>query len=313
MLEFKEIELTDKPWVDEFLRYSDLRGSESNFTSLFIWKNIYHTRICRYKDFLLVRSGYEHPDNTESAYYMFPFGKGDVREAVEAMREDARSLGVSFNMSSVSVGQKAVLEELYPGEFRYILVRDSFDYVYNAADLITLKGRKYQPKRNHIARFKELPDWKYEAVGTHNIQECAAMNDRWCKMYGCKENLSMTQESCAVRCAIKNFEGLGLKGGLLRVEGKVVAFSLGEMTNSDTFLVHIEKAFANINGAYPVINQEFLIHQMVTPYMPGEDLTPERIGFTYVNREDDAGDEGLRKAKLQYHPAFLIEKYVVRE
>ena len=120
----------------------------------------------------------------------------------------------------------------------------------------------------------------------------------------------MLQESCSVKSALENFEPLGLKGGLLRAEGRIVAFSVGEKLNSDTFLVHIEKAFADITGAYPAISQMFLQHNMKVAYVPGMEPTTEEIGFVYVNREDDAGDESLRNAKLQYHPVHLIEKYI---
>ena len=139
------------------------------------------------------------------------------------------------------------------------------------------------------------------------------MNGAWCKLYGCTQDKSMQQESCSVKSALDNFEALNLKGGLLRLDGEIVAFTIGEQINSDTFLVHIEKAFAHITGAYPAISQIFLQHQMKKPYTPGEELNTDDVGFVYVNREDDTGDENLRKAKLQYHPVFLIEKYIVAE
>lgn len=310
MLDFKEIELTDKPWADELLRYADLRNTESSFAALFIWKTIYNTRICRFGDFLLVRS--EHPVTGEGAC-LFPMGRGDAKAAVDALREDAHRRGGTLVLHSVLAGQKAMLEAWYPGVFRYEQTRNSFDYVYRAADLIALKGRKYQPKRNHIARFRELPGWRYEPVGPENLHECTRMNDEWCRLYGCGQDLSLSQEMCSVRSALRNFGALGLRGGLLRVGDRVVAYTLGEQINSDTVLVHVEKAFADVRGAYPAISQEFLIHQMRAPYVPGSEPGPEETGFVYVNREDDAGDEGLRTAKLQYHPAFLIEKYLVQE
>ena len=90
---------------------------------------------------------------------------------------------------------------------------------------------------------------------------------------------------------------LELKGGILRVGGEIVAFTLGEPVSDDTFVVHIEKAHAQVRGAYQMINQQFLAHEVAD--------------YTYVNREDDTGDEGLRKAKLSYRPAFLVEKGTV--
>lgn len=318
MLSFKEITLEDKIWIDELLQYSDFRSAEYCFTVLYIWRGVYKTKVCRYKDFLLLRST---PSGTPQ--YIFPAGKGsaeELKEVLELYMEDAGSFGVPFTLSSVPPEKKELLEQLYPGRFNYTPFRDGFDYIYLAQDLITLRGKKFQSKRNHIARFRELPDWKYEPVTADNIKECSLMNDEWCARYGCGQNPSMAQEACSVKEAIGNFRELGLKGGLLRLEGKVVAFTLGEMLNSDTYIVHIEKAFADIKGAYPAMSQEFLRHQMKYPEplvlpdgAPNEHITPQQIGFTYVNREDDAGDAGLRTAKMQYNPVFLLEKWTVSE
>ena len=104
-------------------------------------------------------------------------------------------------------------------------------------------------------------------------------------------------KKCVTLNALRLFEELGFKGGLLRAGGKVIAFSIGEPVCDDTMVVHIEKAYAQVQGAYPMINQQFLLH--------------EAQGYPYVNREDDAGQEGLRQAKLSYHPAFMVEKGMV--
>lgn len=306
---FKDIEISDRQWANSLLHYSDYRSTEYNFTVLYIWKDTYKTRIARLDDFLLIRSG----DRETGFTYIFPAGRGDIKKALDFIMEDAARQNSPFTLVSVLEEQKKILEELYPGRFSYTPARNSFDYVYSALDLITLKGKKFQSKRNFVSRFKSNPDWAFEPVTKDNLQECWQMNEEWCHLYGCTKDSSLSQESCSVRCALKNFEALGLKGGLLRLSGKVVAFSIGEMLNSDTFLVHIEKAFADIQGAYPTISREFLLH---CSNLPDGILSPENeseIGFKYVNREDDAGDEGLRKAKLQYHPVFMIEKYIVAE
>ncbi|MDR2585019.1 MAG: phosphatidylglycerol lysyltransferase domain-containing protein, partial [Prevotellaceae bacterium] len=175
--------------------------------------------------------------------------------------------------------------------------RDSWDYIYKVDDLSTLQGKRYQSKRNHIARFTELPDWRYEPIGGANITECIEMNSAWCHLMGCTENKSLHMETCAAEMGLQNFDALGLDGALLRLSGKVVAYTLGEPINSDTFIVHVEKAFPDIRGAYPTINREFMRNL--------------GTGFVYVNREDDVGDEGLRRAKESYHPVFMEEKYLL--
>ncbi|MBR5856336.1 MAG: DUF2156 domain-containing protein [Bacteroidales bacterium] len=310
MIEFKKIELSDKEWVDQLLQYSDYGATEFNFTVLFIWKEVFCTRIARYKDFLIVRFCPQGSSDTGKARYFFPAGRGNHKEVLEEMMQDARCLNAQFTLLSILEEQKAILEELFPDKFLFTPNRNSFDYIYLAENLITLKGKKYQSKRNFVSRFKKNNNWSYEEITPATAGECLQMNNEWCKLYGCGKDSSMQQESCSVKSALENFEALSLKGGILRVDGRIVAFSIGEKLNSNTFLVHIEKAFAYITGAYPAISQMFLQHQMSGTYSSEIELSADIIGFMYVNREDDAGDENLRNAKLQYHPDHLIEKYI---
>lgn len=317
MLNFKEIKLEDKVWVDELLQYSDYYGTEYCFTTLFIWRKIYKTEICRYKDFLLIRS--KHGDKPG---YIFPAGKGtssDIKEIIDLYSKDAEeNFNCKLSLHSVTKDVLALINNIFPDQFDSYVNRNTFDYIYNSIDMLTLKGKKFQSKRNHLARFVELPNWSYEVINSNNLAECVKMNAEWCALYGCNKDESMEQESCAVRETLNNFSALKVKGGLLRLDGKVIAYTIGEMLNKNTFIVHIEKAFAEIRGAYPTMSREFIFHQMVNPMSlvlpngkPNEDITIQDIGFEFINREDDAGDEGLRKAKMQFHPAFLLEKWVV--
>ncbi len=296
-LEFKDIELSDKEWVDPLLAVSAFRGTEYCFTSLYIWASHFGTKIGRHGDFLLIRS-----ESADALHYIFPAGQGDLSELLLLMEEDAAAHGKRFELS-VSMENIDRVREIFPDRYRFTPVRNSFDYIYDAQALITLSGKKYQPKRNFISRFRQQPGWSYESFSYEEpeaaralIRECEVMNDEWCRINGCIHNKSMLSESCAVRSALRNFVELQLRGGLLRVDGKVVAYTIGEPIGADTFIVHIEKAFSDVTGAYPMINQSFLTHEAQTA--------------KYVNREDDAGDEGLRKAKLSYNPAFMLEKYL---
>jgi hypothetical protein len=189
-----------------------------------------------------------------------------------------------------------MLENFYPGKFEFFEYRDGADYIYETEKLSTLAGKKLAAKRNHINRFIEnYPDWKYEQIDDNNIDEVFEMNRKWCSMAGCENEKSLQEEGCAVSEAFANFKALGLSGGLIRAKGEVVAFSMGDRLDNETFLVHIEKAFADIQGAYPIINREFVIHNCG--------------GYKYVNREDDTGDEGLRRAKLSYRPCAILQKW----
>jgi hypothetical protein len=215
------------------------------------------------------------------------------------MKQDAADCGHEFILFGLSPENIAVLNNLFPGSFEYRENRDNFDYIYLLEKLVTLSGKKLQAKRNHINRFKANNNWGFEPLSAENLAECWEMNIEWCKIHGCNEDQHLANEDCAVRRCFKYFTELGLEGGLLRSEGRVIAYTMGEKLNSDTYDVHIEKAFGEIQGAYQMINREFaaLI----------QDNHPD---LTYVNREEDTGSEGLRKAKLSYHPDKMEEKYL---
>ena len=291
MLDFKPIEISDKEWVDQLLRYSDYRGSEYCFTNLFIWDSVYKSLISRFNDFLLIRSG-----SNEAYKYLYPAGKGDKIEAIETIISDAESNGSPFSLIGLSSEAKEELEKIMPGRFEFTPYRDSFDYIYESSKLISLSGKKLQPKRNHINFFKSTYNWSYEELRAESIPEVAEFNTKWCKEADCSKHKTLGLEICAVKKCLDNYPELNISGGILRVDGEIVAYTIGERINSDTAIVHIEKALTSFRGAYPMINREFA----------------ERIAsnLLYINREDDIGDLGLRNAKESYHPHFMLEKYI---
>jgi hypothetical protein len=215
---------------------------------------------------------------------------------MEALLQDAAERGVTIRLRGLSKTSKEKLEHVFPNKFDFIILRDVADYIYTVKELSELAGRKFQAKRNLVSRFIKNYNWSYEAITAQNITECAEMSREWCRMNRCEENSSMGMENSVAIKMLNRFFALELKGGLLRVDGKVVAFTIGEPLTNDTFIVHIEKAFINYQGAYQTINQQFIRHNA--------------MDFVYVNREDDAGDSGLRKAKESYHPVFMQEKYL---
>lgn len=295
MIDFKRITLSDKAWIDPLLAMGNFRGSEYTFSNNYNYRKIYNIEVARMNDYYLVRSG----KSAGQTSYLYPAGSGDIKPVIEALMADAQTLGRNFQMHGVTKEGAAALEVLFPDHFSIEETRDSFDYIYESEKLITLSGKKLHSKRNFINRF--LADyegnWSYEPITQENLDECWAMNAEWCAQVGCGEDSSLMEEACAVRNCFNNFDALGLSGGILRVEGKIVAYTMGLPLNSDTFIVHIEKAFSSVAGAYPMINREFAAHCCAD--------------FKYINREDDVGDEGLRKAKLSYRPAILLEKYLI--
>lgn len=294
MINFKKIEINDKKWMDPLLVAADMRGCHHNFTNLFAWSKIYKYRVARVEDYLVVKG--ESLDG--APYYFYPSGQGDLKSVIEAIGQDAATCGYEFILAGLSTENIAVINSLFPGNFEYTEKRDSFDYVYLLDKLVTLSGDKSKSKRNHINHFKKNSIWSFEQIFSENLAECWEMNIAWCKAHGCEDDEQLVNENCAVGRCFDYFTELGLEGGLLRLEGRVIAYTMGDKLNSDTYDIHIEKAFGEIQGAYQMINREFaaLIQKN----------HPELI---YVNREEDMGYEGLRKAKLSYHPVKMEEKY----
>ena len=175
------------------------------------------------------------------------------------------------------------------------------DYVYESEKLATLSGKKLHSKRNHVNKFKIVyaDRWSYEPISEDNLEECVQTGLKWRNENGCEEDEEKNAELCVTLNSLRLFKELDLVGGALRVDGKIIAFTIGEPLSEDTFVVHIEKALGEIEGAYTMINQQFVQHAC--------------MDYKYVNREEDTGSEGLRKAKRSYRPAFMVEKGWVRE
>lgn len=287
MLNFRKAQIEDREEFVRLIKRGEAPSLEYNFTTFFLWQDQFDMEFAIADDILFIRS-------KKLNSYLFPTGSGDVNKAVGILLEGK----VSFH--SLSFEQKEYLDKKAPGRFQFTETRNDSDYIYTSESLQTLTGKKLSSKRNHINRFiSENPDWAYENISTENIQEVAEMHKIWCKNAGCSKEKSLSDETIAVKKAIENFQELGLSGGIIRTKGRIVAFSMGDELSSNTFLVHIEKAFSEVSGAYQIINREFVKNNCSS--------------YEYVNREDDAGDEGLRKSKLSYRPYKILAKYRAEE
>ena len=293
MSEFRPLLLSDRALVERLVRTDGRVDCEYSFGNCFCYKAKYDVLIAETDGCFSVK--YILPD---AVCYTFPVGTGDRLTAVNDVLSDAQRAGQSAYFFGLTAADKALLEEAYPGRFDIRPSRDEFDYVYLREDLQTLRGKKYQSKRNHISFFTRNHLWSYEPITEQNKAECLEMSRRWLEENVNDDRAEVEAEFKIIALAFEHFDALGFKGGLIRSEGGVVAYCMGEAVSDDVFCVHFEKAFADIRGAYAIINQQFAEHELQ--------------GYTYVNREDDAGRENLRTAKLSYHPAFLVEKYGTR-
>ncbi|MBQ9765151.1 MAG: DUF2156 domain-containing protein [Lachnospiraceae bacterium] len=291
MIPFREVTIDDIEWIRECNRESGIIGSEYSAGTLFLWSCSYNIKIANVGGMCCILNDFD-----VNKRYVYPFGNGDKKAVIEALIEDAKDRGIRFALYGVSSSSKDELEELFPGRFEFGDRREDWDYIYSVDKLTNLAGRKLHGKRNHIARFKDNENWQFEIISEENFEECLAMNKKWCELYEKDKSDSINSEKCAVSKAFENYRRLGLEGGLLRLDGNVIAYTLGEKLTDEVFLVHFEKAFGDIQGAYPMINQQFVSNCLQD--------------YKYVNREEDMGNEGLRKAKLSYDPDILLEKFV---
>lgn len=290
VLKFHEITLADKAWMDKKFAEDNRNACEYTFVNNFIWRKAYRVEVAEICQCLVIRFHKQEQD-----CYSYPVGNGDKKAAIQTLLFACKEKGAPLVMSPLSVDDKRQLQAWFPGRFLLEAERDSFDYIYAREKLATLAGKKMHGKRNHIARFKDGGDWSYEPMTDANLEECRTMTYSWMKMRAEKWNEEMEEEVVVLHEAFDHRKELGLIGGVLRREGEIVAFSMGEPLNQDTFVVHFEKAYPDMQGAYPMINQQFVQNACT--------------GYTYINREEDTGDEGLRKAKLSYYPEILLEKY----
>ena len=292
MLEFREISIADKDMIDRALAKSDFMGCEYSFANNLAWRRLNNSKITFYKNFYICAS---FNDGSEPPCYILPSGEGDYKEIITELKRHAESLGFPLTMFGFTDKTLPLLDELFPEQFTAELDRDSSDYIYLRSDLAELAGKKYHAKRNHLARFNEL-EYEYSLVTERDFDDCILFATEQYNSRD-KSDHSFIAEQFAINAYFSHFEELGLKGGIVRIGGKVSALTIGEHLNSETFCVHIEKADTSYNGIYAGINNLF--------------VRSATEGHKYINREEDLGLEGLRKSKLSYNPAFILNKYYV--
>lgn len=290
MIEFKDIELTDKELICSYTQHSTRRNCDLSFSNLCSWRFQYNTQFAVTDGFLLLKFW-----ANGKLVYMMPIGEGDLKAVLQIMIDDAHREGEPFCLLGICTDMCDDLEALMPGQFEFTADRDYADYIYLRTDLATLAGKKLQAKRNHVNRFKRTYAYEYHPITPDRIAECLELEAEWCRQNNCDQHEGTGNERRALIYALHHFEELGLTGGILYVEGNIVAFTFGMPINQNTFGIHVEKADTRIEGAYAMINYEFANH------------IPEQ--YIYLNREEDLGIEGLRKAKLSYQPVEILEKY----
>lgn len=291
MLEFCEINITDREWINSLLTKSDFMGCEYSFANNMAWRRMNNSTISRLDDFYIIKS-----EDNNNVYFTFPAGTGDYKKLFYNLTDYSKSQNKKTVITGVTESGINILKNIF-GEAITIEKNDAnSDYIYLAEDLINLKGKKFHKKRNHLSKINNY-NWEFHPMTADDFDECIAFSAvSYNNKNGYDDNSSVA-EQFAIHTFFTNFDEMELKGGVITIDGKIKAFTIGEQLNSNTLCVHIEKADPDINGLYPAINNEFVKYAA--------------NGLKYVNREEDLGIEGLRQAKRSYNPVFMIEKHDV--
>jgi hypothetical protein len=288
---FKPLGLDDSDTVRKILWRYQPQTSELTFTNLFIWRSVYDWQWSVEKDWLLFFGS----KGSGEPFLLPPVGPSPRFEMVSRMLHWLRDHKGAVRPSIERADERLAAEISGSSSLAVEPSREHFDYVYRSEDLINLRGSRYHAKRNHINRFLKSSRFELVPISGDNLEACAAFQERWCEWRRCEDDMNLLGEWEAIKAALAHYTSLNVKGAAVMIDAKVEAFTFGERLKEDTAVIHIEKANPEIPGLYAVINQQFCEKYW--------------SGMTYINREQDLGEEGLRKAKLSYHPDHLVQKF----
>jgi len=294
---FKDIDIDCKNILDKYFNLVDYEACEYCFTTLYMWKDLYKTKYYVEEDFAIVAGEYEN-----KGFIILPLAsKENMNKAFDFIIKNFEKENKQIHLKAIDKEVAEYLKNIYGERFEYIEERNNFDYIYEGESLRTLSGRKNQKKRNHLNSFiKEYGNRVgYKKLEEVDFDECINLLKDWSEDK--EDSIELDSEFKAINRIFKNYKKLKntLKISGIYIDSKLEAFSIGEMLNDNMAVIHVEKANADIRGLYPYINQQFLLNEF--------------SDVEFVNREEDLGIEGLRKAKLSYHPVKFAEKYTVIE
>lgn len=277
---------------NELLFAQPERGCEYSFANLYLWGQ-------QKTAFLHGCAAFFSHFHGKSVYPC-PIGRGDKRAVIEAILRDAAQRGIPCRITGITPADKVELEALFPGVFLFCANRDSFDYVYDIHDLAGLRGRKYQSQRNHFNRFCAAhPHHRVVPITRENLPQTAEFAAQWyARRQQADPQGDYLLEKLALTRACSHWEELKLEGILLTDAGRILAMAAASRLSGDTFDIHFEKARPDESGAYATVNCLFARY-----------LLAKHPELRFLNREDDVGLEGLRRAKLSYRPHHMVEKY----
>lgn len=283
---FRPLQKSDKPLFDEAFIKNPPEISEFTFTNLYAWREIYNIKFSVLNDALILRS-----EAREVPEFFPPIGRTNTKHIIEELIKASGGVFIRTPEETKTLFDK-------DDRFSCELDLDNSDYLFRADELISLKGRKYDGKRNLIKKFRSTYEHQYIKLDGSNVSHCLEFEERWCSIKSCGNIKGLDDERRAIEHIVENFLEFGLIGGAIMVKGQVCAVAIAERLNPDTLVMHVMKADPGMVGLSQAINNEFLVK--------------EAKRFEYVNMEQDLGQQGLRKSKLSYHPVRMVRKYKIR-
>ncbi|MFR9602549.1 MAG: GNAT family N-acetyltransferase [Rikenellaceae bacterium] len=294
MIEFRPIELSDRETIERYTHCSGIRNCDLSFANMYCWQTTFDSAWAIFEGYLIIRF---RINGGEELGYMQPIrcdGSHNFARIIPELAKDAHSNGQRLRIIGLTEEGRMSLDAVHHNNFAFYSDRDYEDYIYLREKLEKITGKRYQPKRNHINQFEKLYNYEYHTLTPQHHEGCLALCQKWREERG--EDISTpSPEVDAIGRALDNFDRLGLDGGVIVIDGAVVAFTYGSAINPTTFCTHIEKCDTSFVGIYSAINKLFA------------QSLPQQ--FTHINREEDMGIGGLRKSKLSYHPSELQVKY----
>lgn len=289
VLEFRQIQINDKELIEKYLKLYDFVTCYYSFVSMYLWKDYYKTEIAEQDGILYIKTSYE-----DQIRFYIPLSDKSLAKGINMLKEYTKQNNIKLKFIFVEEKFRVILENEFEG-FIFEDIRDRSNYIYATDDLANLQGKKFKQKRNFVNSFKtnNLLDYKFEEYDTNKVKDYITFFKKWYKQNE-DNSESMKNEKLALRSAIEYFNYFNMIGGVLYLDGEIIAITMGKITNN-ILDVHFEKADSMERGAYQMINYLFA------------NLVLGQVEF--INREEDLGHPGLRKAKLSYNPIMMGNNY----
>ncbi len=298
----KSIQISDKKFFDDYFQRYPSEISELSFTNLYLWRNYYDYLYLEYQNHLIVYSATYFTNwkvslsgRKDTLFFLPPIGPNPSKTIINLF-ENLENIEI-HRVPDYIIDVITKEERFKTSNLEVLDDRDSWDYIYQKEDLINLPGNKFRQKRRWLNKFFEQYNYEFHIINEDLVDKTLQLQLKWCDANECQGNVDLEQEQKAIVDALEHYIELDINGGIIFVDGKCVAYTLGEMLNKETLVIHIEKSHIDYEGSYQAINNLFL----------------KEFGTNakYVNREQDLGIEGLRRAKEAYKPIKMVKKSII--